>query len=440
MLLLIFAVIVLLVALNALYVGAEFAAVSVRKSAIKQLAGEGNPFAKRVLPILEDGVKLDRYVATCQIGITVSSLILGAFSEYTLATRISPLFENVFGLEHQTSISAAVVVILVVLAILQMVLAELVPKSVALLFPTRTLLLTYVPIAWSTFMFQGLIVLFNGCATLILKAFGFQTSTHRHIHTSDELAILLAQVHEDGVLEPDEHARLQRALSLDAWSAAELMVARRSVEAIDRHAPIPEIINTVAKSPYTRLPVYEGRSDNVIMILHTKDVVAEIAAYGELKSIEPMLRPLIAVPEVMKADKLLNLMRRKRVQMVSIIDEYGTFVGIVTVEDILSEVFGAIGDEFKAGQPIAEQLPDGRVRLPGMMRPDEAQHWIGVLWKGESNTIAGLVTEALRVLPSPGDKVVIQDVEVEVEEVEERVVRTVIVKPLRSQEKSEGST
>ncbi len=430
MLLLVFSVIVLLLALNALYVGAEFAAVSVRKSAIKQLAGEGNIIAKRVVPILEDGVRLDRYVATCQIGITISSLVLGAFAEYTLASRLAPLFENLLGIKQETAMSAAVVVILVILAVLQMVLAELAPKTVAMLFPTRTLLLTYVPIAWSTFMFQGLIVLFNGCATLVLKVFGFQTSTHRHIHTSDELAILLAQVHEDGVLEPDEHARLQRALSLDAWSAAELMVARRSVEAIDRHASIPDIIHAVAKSPYTRLPVYEGSSDNVLMILHTNDVVAEIATHGELKSIEPMLRPLLAVPEIMKADKLLNLMRRKRVQMVSIIDEYGTFAGIVTVEDILSEVFGAIGDEFKAGQPIPEVLPDGRVRLPGMMRPDEAQHWIGALWVGDSNTIAGLVTEALRMLPSPGDRVVIQNLEVEVEEVEERVVRTVLVKPL----------
>jgi putative hemolysin len=442
MLLLIFAVIVALVATNALYVAAEFAAVSARKSAIKQLAGEGNSFAKRVLPILEDGVKLDRYVATCQIGITISSLILGAFSEFTLASRLSPSFEQWFSLEHATAVSAAVIVILVILAVLQMVLAELVPKTVALLFPTRTLLLTYVPIAWSTFMFRWLIALCNGCATLILKVFGFQTSTHRHIHTSDELAILLAQVHEDGILDPDEHARLQRALSLDAWSAAELMVPRRSVQAIDRHAPVPDIVAAVAKSPYTRLPVYEGSSDNVIMILHTKDVVAEIAAHGELKSVEPMLKQLIAVPEVMKADKLLNLMRRKRVQMVSIIDEYGTFAGIVTVEDILSEVFGAIGDEFKAGQPVPEVLADGRVRLPGMMRPDEAQRWIGALWKGDSNTIAGLVTEALRVLPSVGDKVVIQDLEVEVEEVEERVVRSVLVKPLNLQlpEQDESST
>ncbi|MBC7658222.1 MAG: HlyC/CorC family transporter [Chitinophagaceae bacterium] len=438
MLLFVFAIIVLLVAANALYVGAEFAAVSVRKSAIKQLAVEGNTFAKRVLPILEDGARLDRYVATCQIGITISSLVLGAFAEYTLASRLAPIFEHVFSIQHETAVSAAVVVILVGLAVLQMVLAELVPKTIAMHFPTRTLLLTYVPIAWSTFLFRGLIVLFNGCATLLLKSFGFQTSTHRHIHTSDELAILLAQVHEEGVLDPDEHARLQRALSLDAWSAAELMVARRSVEAIDRHAPISEIIKDIAKSPYTRLPVYEGTSDNVVMILHTKDVVAEIAAHGELRSIEPMLRPLIAVPEVMKADKLLNLMRRKRVQMVSIIDEYGTFVGIVTVEDILSEVFGAIGDEFKAGQPLPEVVADGRVRLPGMMRPDEAQQWIGVLWKGDSNTIAGLVTEALKMLPSPGDRVMIGDLEVEVEEVEERVVRTVLVKLSSVLDKNEG--
>lgn len=437
MLLLVFAVIVLLVAFNALYVGAEFAAVSVRKSAIKQLASEGNSFAKRILPILEDGVRLDRYVATCQIGITISSLVLGAFAEFTLAFRLAPVFERLFHMHHESAKSAAVIVILVTLAILQMVLAELVPKTLALLYPTRTALITYLPIAWSTFMFGGLIAVFNGCATFILKIFGFETSSHRHIHTSDELAILLEQVHEEGVLEPDEHARLQRALSLDAWSAAELMVPRRSVETIDRHAPIDEIVKLVAESPYTRLPVYEGSTDNVVMVLHTKDVVAEIAKRGKIHSIEPMLRPLHAVPEVMKADKLLNLMRRRRTQMFSIINEYGTFVGIVTVEDILSEVFGAIGDEFKAGQPLPEVQSDGRVRLPGMMRPDEAQRWIGLLWKGDSNTIAGLVTEALKMLPSPGDRVVIQGLEVEVEDVEERVVRSVLVKPLVKA--SEGS-
>lgn len=430
MLLFVFAVIVLLLAFNALYVGAEFAAVSVRKSAIKQLAGEGHVFAKRILPILEDGVRLDRYVATCQIGITISSLVLGAFAEFTLAFRLAPLFENWFNIRYESAISAAVIFILVVLAVLQMVLAELVPKTLALLYPTRTVLLMYLPIAWSTFVFGGLIYLFNGCATVVLKVFGFQTSTHRHIHTSDELAILLEQVHEEGVLEPDEHARLQRALSLDAWSAAELMVPRRSVQTIDRHAPIDEIVKVVAESPYTRLPVYEGSTDNVIMVLHTKDVVATIASQGEILTIEPMLRQLHAVPEVMKADKLLGLMRRRRTQMMSIVDEYGTFVGIVTVEDILSEVFGAIGDEFKAGQPLPEILPDGRVRLPGMMRPDEAQRWIGLLWKGESNTVAGLVTEALKMLPSPGDRVIIQGLEVEVEDVEERVVRSVLVKPV----------
>lgn len=242
--------------------------------------------------------------------------------------------------------------------------------------------------------------------------------------------MLLEQVHEEGVLEPDEHARLQRALGLDAWSATELMVPRRSVQTIDRHAPIAEIVKLVAESPYTRIPVYEGSTDNVVMVLHTKDLVATIASAGEILSIEPMLRPLHAVPEVMKADKLLSLMRRRRTQIMSIVNEYGTFVGIVTVEDILSEVFGDIGDEFKAGQPIPEVLVDGRVRLPGMMRPDEAQRWIGLLWKGESNTVAGLVTEALKMLPSPGDRVLIQGLEVEVEDVEERVVRSVLVRPI----------
>lgn len=430
MLLLIFAVIATLVAVNAFYVGAEFSLVSVRKSAIKQLAVEGDRLARGLLPLLEDSTRLDRAVATCQIGITVSSLVLGAFAELTLGTRLTPIVQSISSLSWETSLSISVVLILIALTALQMVIGELVPKSIALLYPARLALLLYIPLQWSTLSFTWFISLLNGSAVVLLRMLGFEASGPRHIHTSEELAFLLAQVREGGALEADEHARLHRALRLDVWSAAELMVPRRSVQAIDRSASPEEVQAIVANSPYTRLPVYEGAIDNVTMLLHTKDVVAELALKGRITDISPLLKPLIAVPEVMKTDQLLNLMRRKRVQMVSVIDEYGTFIGIVTVEDILSEVFGDVGDEFKEGQPVPEVLDDGRVRLPGHMRPDEAEPWIGTLWEGDSNTISGLVTEALKTLPSPGDRVTIQNVEVEVEQVIDRVVRSVLAKPV----------
>lgn len=430
MLFFIFAVIVTLVAVNAFYVGAEFSLVSVRKSAVKQLAVEGNRLARGLLPVLEDGERLDRAIATCQIGITVSSLVLGAFAELALGTRLTPFVQSVSSLSYETSLSLAIILILIALTAAQMVIGELVPKSIALLFPARVALIVYIPLHWSTLAFSWFISLLNGSAIILLRLLGFEGSGPRHIHTSEELAFLLAQVREGGALQADEHARLHKALRLDVWSASELMVPRRSIQAIDRSATPQEIQAIVANSPYTRLPVYEGSIDNVTMLLHTKDVVAELAIKGRIDDITHLLKPLIAVPEVMKTDQLLTLMRRKRVQMVSVINEYGTFIGIVTVEDILSEVFGDVGDEFKDGQPVPELLEDGRVRLPGQMRPDEAEPWIGTLWEGDSNTISGLVTEALRMLPSPGDRVTIQNVEVEVEQVEDRVVRSVLAKPI----------
>ncbi len=423
-------VIFLLIAINALYVAAEFAAVSVRHSQVRQLAGEGRALALRLLPWLEDPRKLDQYIAASQIGITLSSLVLGAFGQATLAVQLAPLFDRWGGLGVVAAESSSAVVALIGLTALQVVLGELVPKSLALQYSTQSALLTFVPMRWSLTFFSWFITLLNGSGIAILKLLGVPYSGHRHIHSPEEIELLIAESRDGGMLEPDEHRRLHRALKLGMRPVHQLMVPRRYMEAIDADTPADEILLHMANSSYSHLPVYRDSIDNVIGVLHTKDVVIRYIERGEIQSIEEVMQPVLNVPENVPADSLLSLMRRERMHQAIVIDEFGGTEGFVTLEDVLKEMLGEVADEFKEAEDQPERLPDGRVRLPGLMRLDEAEPWLGILWQGESDTVGGHVIEILGHVPAPGEHLSVDGVELEVERVEHHSVVSLLALPL----------
>ncbi len=432
---------VLLILVNALYVAAEFAAVGVRRSQVYQLAEEGNSLAKRLLPILEDSHKLDSYIAACQIGITLSSLILGAFGQAAIAPDLAELLRTTVGLEPLAAQSAAAAIILLLLTTFQVVFGELVPKSLALQFPTRMALLTYVPTRWSLALYSWFISVLNGSGLLILKAFGMENAGgHRHIHSPEEIDMLIAESRDGGLLEPEEQQRLHQALHLGRRTARQLMVPRRLVEAVDVDADPERVLQIAMNSPYTRLPVYRGSLDNVIGMLHTKDVAVRFARTGRAPRVEELIRSLIYVPTSVTADRLLAQLRERRGRLAVVLDEHGGFEGIVTLEDVLSELVGGLADEFKGEEPEPERLEDGRVRLPGMMLLDEAQEWIGQsLNETEADTVAGWVLDALGTVPRGGERVTIDGLEVEVEQVEHKAIVSVLVTPLHTGEALSGS-
>ena len=423
------AVIVLLILINALYVAAEFAAVSVRRSRIYQLAEEGHALAIRLLPTLEDAQKLDRYIAACQIGITLSSLVLGAYGQATLAVQLTPLFAEWGGLQHVAAQSTSAMVVLVGLTALQMVLGELIPKSLALQYPTHIALYTVLPMRWSLSLLSWFIAVLNGSGTAILKLLRIPQVGHRHLHSPEEIDLLIAESREGGLLEPDEHRRLRHALRLSVQSVRRLMVPRKDIAAIEVNTPIEEVLRQVAASPYTRLPVYRGSKDNVIGMVHTKDLVMHYVEHGAPTSIEAVMRPIMSVPDSVTADRLLTLLREHRSHQAIVIDEFGGVAGLVTLEDVLAEVLGEVTDEFKTGQPQPERLPDGRVRLPGSMRLDKAEPWIGSLWQGEADTVGGHIMNILGRLPAAGERVTIDGVEVEIERITNHAISSILVSP-----------
>ena len=422
-----------LILINAVYVGAEFAAVSARRSRIQQLADDGHPLAAWLLPLIESPADLDRYIAACQIGITLSSLVLGAFAQRTIAVWVEPFFVEWGGLQGVAAQSTSAAVVLLILTVAQVIFAELVPKSLALQYPTQAALYTLIPMLPSLWLYRPFIKWLNGSGLLLLRLLGSPSQSHRHIHSPDEIELLIAESRDGGLLEPDEHRRLQRALRLNLRQAKQLMVPRRKVSAIDINTPLTDVIPLVAESPYSRLPVYRDTVDNILGMLHTKDLVRWIVSGARDESLASLLRPIASVHESVTVDKVVRELRERRSHLALVVDEFGGTAGLLTLEDVLSELLGDVGDEFKAGDPVAETLPDGHFRLPGSMAVDDGATLLNTKWETEATTIAGLVTEALGRLPLPGDAVTIGAYEFEVERVKDRVAESVLAHPVVTQ-------
>jgi CBS domain containing-hemolysin-like protein len=340
------AVIIFLILLTALYVAAEFAAVGARRSRLRRLAEDGNSLAARILPVVEDPAALDRYIAVSQIGITLSSLILGAYGQATMAPRLTPLLTR-YGLEAETAQSSAAIIVLVTLTVLAMILGELVPKSLALYDPTRTALFTVLPMQWSLKLFSKSIDVLNGSGVLILRMLGVPATGHRHVHSPEEIELLIAESRDGGLLEPEEQVRLHRALRLGLRTAAQLMVPRDRLHAIEASTPFDQVLNLAAASPYSRLPVYRTSIDNITGVLHTKDLVMNFVQGERAGSIQSLLRPIVRVKDTMPADRLLAFLRERRSYQAIVVDEPGTVRGFITLEDVIAELLGGVPDEFK---------------------------------------------------------------------------------------------
>ena len=429
------AVIVALILVNALYVAAEFSAVSVRRSRLQQMAEEGDSLAARLLLVVTDGRTLDRYIAACQIGITISSLVLGAYGQATLAVGLAPVFARLGSLQEAAAQSVSAVVVLLLLTALQMVLGELVPKSLALQYPTQTARWTVVPMVWSMRAMRWLIGLLNGSGIAILRLMRLPAHGHRHIHSPTEIEYLIAESRAGGQLDPTESARLREALRLGLRTAGELMVPRTRVVGIEVDTPWPAVVEILRRTPYSRLPVYEETLDQVVGVLHVRDVVKPLVAGGAPEgTLRDALSKVLLVPESMTVDRLLERFRSERRAMAIVADEFGGTAGLITVGDLLGELLGETGDEFKPGESAPQRLPDGRVRIPGTMRLDEAARLVGTQWEADAYTVGGLVMERLGRVPAAGDVVVVDGANLEVERMRGRAVEWLVVTPPEPEE------
>jgi putative hemolysin len=422
-------VIGLLILVNAVYVAAEFSAVAAQRSELALLSSGGSHRARRVLSMLEDGKELDRYIAACQIGITLSSLVAGAYAQATIGVELSPWLAENFGLREATAHTSSFFLVLLVLTTLQVLLGELIPKTLALQFPERTVLLTFLPTRASASLYGAFIWLLNGSGFLLLRPFGVKPGGHQHVHSPEEIHILLAESRRGGALSPEAHQRLERGLELSTRTVRHLMTPRGELYAIDVSTPTDEILSRILESPYSRVPVYRGTLDQVIGAVNTKDLADWFAVHGKLPSLSQVLRPIPFVPETLRAHRLVRVLQQQQSSKAIVVSEFGGVQGIISIEDLLSQLFGDIGDELKQPEKGAEELPDGSVRLAGSMGLDEAAPWLGARWQGSATTIGGHVVAHLGRLPTQGETAVIDGVEVTVSEMGPTAVRALLVRP-----------
>ena len=423
-------VIVGLILVTALYVAAEFAVVSVRQSRVQTRAEEGSALARKLLPILSDPHELDRYIAASQIGITISSLVLGAYGQAALSGAVAPMLERFAGMDPESALSTAAIVILIVLTLLAMILGELIPKSLALHAPTKVALLTLLPMQWSLRAMSWFIVVLNGSGGLILRAFGASMEGHRHVHSPEEIEYLVAESGKGGLLKPNESLRLRQALHLGRRPIQELMVPRTQIEALEVDITLDAAFRAVADSAYTRIPVFRDSIDDIVGIVHSRDVALAAWSDAPPATIEKVMRPPLVLPVSMKADRVLGRMKDEGHTMAILTDEYGGTAGLVTIDNILDDLIGNVADEFRADEPVPETLPDGRVRLPGSYHAADAARWTRVRWQG-AFTVGGVVLAAFGRAPRAAERIVIGGVEVEVERVHRSRIDSVLVRPRR---------
>ncbi|WP_275096894.1 hemolysin family protein [Sedimenticola hydrogenitrophicus] len=428
-------IVIVLLLINALYVAAEFAAVGARVTRVERLAAQGQRLAVALLPTLRDPLRLDRYIAACQLGITLSSLVLGAFGQATIGLALGAQLDEHTGLEPLTAYALSATITLVVLTSIQVVFGELIPRTVALQYPVGTAICTYLPLRWSITLLAPFITLLNGSGSLVLRLFGVNgEQSHRHVHSPEEIDLLIRESREGGLLEQEESKRLREALQLGQHRVRQLMVHSRQIASLDLSAPPDQLLADIEASPYTRLIVHRGNPDEILGYIHVKDVAVAIATDHDLTDLQSLVRPLLIVPYTLTIDRALNQLCSQRARIALLADEYGDIKGLVSLQDIIHELLGGLSDEFKSGAELASRrLPDGRWRLPGRLPLNEVDELIKSaggqpLKPGRADTLAGWLLERLDTIPEGCCCLTIDGIEFEIESLEGLAIGSVLVR------------
>ncbi len=421
-------VVALMIGINALYVAGEFAAVSARKGRIAQAANEGSRLAKMMLPILEDHHRLDNYIAASQVGITLSSIVLGIYGQQQIAPLISPLLEGLpFIGSEVAALGIASLLVLFFLTALQVVLGELVPKSLALQYPERVALATAVPMRWSAdIILKPLIVLLNGSGTLILRLLGVKSDGgHQHIHSPEEIMLLIGESHAGGLIDADERELLDNAFRVGELTAGEIVVPRTRMMAVPKDKDAGEMLHVVAESGFTRVPVYENTIDQIIGFVHLKELF-RLYHTDPHASIESILRKPSYVPETTSLNELWNILDRDQTYMAIVIDEYGGTLGMLTREDVIEEVFGEVQDEFDLEKPPVVALGQGQYLVRGDVLINHLNHQLDIdMPDDEANTIGGLLLYETGHIPTVGEEAIVGGVRLRVKAATDRTIEEV---------------
>jgi CBS domain containing-hemolysin-like protein len=427
-------IVFLLVLANGFFVAAEFALVGARRAKIDQLVLAGDAKARVVQQAL---THLDRYISGTQLGITLASLALGWLGEPALAALIDRTL-GFFGMPVPTGAShtaAAISIAFLTITFLHIVLGELAPKSLALTAPETVSRWVALPLILFSRVMSPFIAILNGTANRLLRLFGVSpVSELHHIHSPEELRILVLQSHAHGALDERDSAMLAGVFDFHQKRAHDVMRPRTEVVALAIDATEQEVRHSVRRERYSRYPVYRGSLDDIVGVFLAKDLLVHDESVPF--RLEEYVRPVLYVPDTRPAELVLDDLRRSRAQMAVVLDEYAGTAGILTVEDLVEEVIGDIADEYDIAARSSIDT-DGLLELAGDLSLVDirSDHRLRIP-EGSWNTLGGYVFAALGRLPRIGDRVTIPDGELEVVAMDGRRVAAVRVRRTGSTAKS----
>ena len=415
--------VVVLVALNAFFVAAEFALVGARRTRLEEMAQRGDRKAGLARRAIRS---LDRYISATQLGITLSSLGLGWIGEPALAGLVQGAFSWLPDtMQLVATHGLAVVIAFTIITALHIILGELVPKSLALLYPEMISSWVAAPLMGFAWVMHFPIFLLNGSANRLLRLIRIRPpGDHERLHSPEEIRLLVEQSEEGGSIDKDDARLLEGVFEFSEKTAQEVMTPRTQMVALERELTVEEAADVVAQARRSRYPVYGDSLDDIAGVVHAKDILTAVRQ-NPGSSVGTIMRPPLFVPGTREVEDVLADMKRLKVHLAVVLDEYGGTAGLVTMEDLLEEIVGDIYDEYdRLDRPVP--TPEGAPVLDGSMSISDfnADHELQ-LDDTDYTTIGGYLFGQLGRLPRAGDRIVAGKDAFEILEMDGRRVKSV---------------
>src|SRR3954453_23598359 len=412
-----------LILLNAFFVAAEYGLVTARRTRMIELHHQGNRRARAVLRITADP---PQFIAAMQLGVTLTSLGIGALGEQALANAFDGFMATVL----------AVLLAYLILTFFHVVIGELVPKGLALGHAEGTALWVSAPVRAFFTLFGPFVWVLRKATELVLSVLGLESpGAERDPLSEAELRMLLSRSSAEGEIEHEEQQMIDKVFVFGDKDAADVMVPRPEVVAVSIGLPPEQALASVLDSPYTRYPVYKETLDDVVGVLHVRDLFSAMHERGLASvKLEELLRPAYVVPETKDLAALLQEFRKTNNHFAVVVDEYGAMAGICTLEDLIEEIAGEIEDEFAVAEVQIEQIDEDSYRMDGMFPIDEFNERFGTTRPDEDfHTVGGFVFGQLGRAPEVGDDVSYDGLQFDVLEVDgsrsERMSVTFVQRP-----------
>ena len=429
-------VIVILTLFEAVFVAAEIALVTMRRTRIDQLVEEGDRSARRVKRLVSDPA---RFLAVTQIGLTFLGFLASAYAAVNLTTSLQFFLESTGVPILSTSAEAiSLIVVTMLLALFTIIFGELVPKSLALAHPESFALRLSGFVELMLRLLSPLVIVLTAITRRVAGILGAGQQAEGGMST-EELRILVERGGEQGILEAEEEQMIQAVIELGDQRIHEVMIPRIDMVSLPADATLDEVIDKVIDQGHSRIPVYEETIDEIVGILYAKDLLPFLKpSTGPRASLRSLLRTPVFVPESMSVDDLLHEFQRRKVHIAIVLDEYGGTAGLVTIEDLLEEIVGEIQDEYDTEEPLIVRLSEDEARIDGRVDVDDLGDLfdtnLGLEDGDEYDTVGGLIYHRIGGIPKPGDEVVVDGLRLTVESTDGRRVGKV----LAVRERSEG--